>query len=232
MIRAALITAGGVGVRMGSPIPKQYLGLNGIPVLSRTLMAFDGHPLIDFIVLTVPPGDEGFCMEQMVKPFNVKKIRAIVAGGATRQESVYNGLREALDSEVVAIHDGVRPLVTSETIARTIRAAESVGAAPACRPIRETIKRKVGDMLETVSRSDMWLAHTPQTFRTDLILKAHMRALEDGFEATDDAALVERLSHPVGVVEDSEDNIKITTPRDLDAAKAFLQKHSDHIRGS
>jgi 2-C-methyl-D-erythritol 4-phosphate cytidylyltransferase len=87
-------------------------------------------------------------------------------------------------------------------------------------------------MLETVSRSDMWLAHTPQTFRTDLILRAHMRALEDGFEATDDAALVERLSHPVGVVEDSEDNIKITTPRDLDAAKAFLQKHSDHIRGS
>lgn len=232
MIRAALVTAGGVGVRMGSPIPKQYLDLNGIPVLSRTLLAFDGHPLIDIIVVTVPPGDEEFCMEQMVKPFSVKKIRAIVAGGATRQGSVYNGLREALDSEVVAIHDGVRPLVTSETITRTVRAAESVGAALACRPIRETIKRKVGDMLETIPRSDMWLAHTPQTFRTDLILRAHLKALEDGFEATDDAALVERLGHPVEVVEDSEDNIKITTPRDLDAAKVFLQKRLDQTGGS
>jgi 2-C-methyl-D-erythritol 4-phosphate cytidylyltransferase len=232
MIRAALVTAGGAGVRMGSPIPKQYLDLTGIPVLSRTLLAFDGHPLIDIIVVTVPPGDEGFCMERMVKPFNVKKIRAIVAGGATRQESVYNGLREALDSEVVAIHDGVRPLVTSETITSTIRAAESVGAALACRPIRETIKRKVGNMLETIPRSDMWLAHTPQTFRTELILRAHLKALEDGFEATDDAALVERLDHPVEVVEDSEDNIKITTARDLDAAKVFLQKRLDQTGGS
>lgn len=232
MIRAALVTAGGVGVRMGSPIPKQYLELNGIPVLSRTLMAFDGHPLIDIIVVTVPLGDEGFCREQMVKPFNFRKIRAIVAGGATRQESVYNGLREALDSEVVAIHDGVRPLVPSETITRTIKAAESVGAALACRPIRETIKRRVGNMLETIPRSDMWLAHTPQTFRTDLILRAHLKALEDGFEATDDAALVERLGHPVEVVEDSEDNIKITTPRDLDAAKGLLRKRSDPTGGA
>ncbi len=90
----------------------------------------------------------------------------------------------------------MRPLVSSETITRTIRAAESVGAALACRPIRETVKRKVGNLLETIPRSDMWLAHTPQTFRTDLILRAHLKALEDGFEATDDAALVERLGYP------------------------------------
>lgn len=226
MIRAALVTAGGVGVRMGSPTPKQYLRLNGIPILSRTLMAFDEHPLIDFIVVTVPNGDETFCMEEIVKPFNLKKVRKIVSGGHTRQESVYKGLQEAKDSNLVAIHDGVRPMVSAEIISRTLYAAESMGAALACRPIRETVKRKIGKMLETIPRSDMWLAHTPQTFRTDLILHAHLIAGQDRFEGTDDASLVERLGHPVEIIEDAEDNMKLTTPRDIQFASLLLERDS------
>ncbi|MBI5249981.1 MAG: 2-C-methyl-D-erythritol 4-phosphate cytidylyltransferase [Desulfomonile tiedjei] len=231
MIRAAIVTAGGVGTRMGCTMPKQYLGLNGIPILTRTLMAFERHALIDFIVVTVPSGDEGFCMDGMVKPFNLNKVRTIVAGGRTRQESVYEGLKEARDSYLVAIHDGVRPLVSAETISKTFRAAESVGAALACGSIRETVKRKVGEMLETIPRSDMWLAHTPQTFHTDLILKAHSKALEDRFEATDDAALVERLGHPIEIVEDDDDNIKITTPRDMELATMLLHRNSARDSG-
>lgn len=224
MIRAAMVTAGGVGLRMGSPVPKQYLRLNGIPILSRTLMAFDGHPLIDFIVVTVPGGDETFCMEEIVKPFSLKKVLKIVSGGRTRQESVYRGLQEVKESHLVAIHDGVRPMVSAETISRTLYAAESMGAALACRPIRETVKRKVGKMLETIPRSDMWLAHTPQTFRTDLILHAHLIAGQDHFEGTDDASLVERIGHPVEIIEDAEYNVKLTTPRDMQFASLLLER--------
>jgi 2-C-methyl-D-erythritol 4-phosphate cytidylyltransferase len=209
---------------MGSHIPKQYLDLNGMPLLSRTIRIFDDHPRVDVIVLTVPPGDEETCKELAVEPFGFKKIRAIVAGGATRQASVYNGLLRLDDTDVVAIHDGVRPLVSPSVVAETITAARATGAALACVPVRETVKKKCEAMLETIPREDLWLAHTPQTFRTKLILEAHRAALADGFAGTDDASLVERLNHPVTVVPDLETNIKITTPQDLALAGFLLER--------
>jgi len=207
---------------MGGDVPKQYLDLNGRPLLSRTISIFEDHPLVHVIVLTVPPGDEEMCRLRMVEPFGFKKVRAIVAGGSSRQASVYNGLLSLEDTDVVAIHDGVRPLVSPGVVAETITAAQFSGAALACVPVRDTVKRKVETHLETVPRAGLWLAHTPQTFQTSLIMQAHREALSDGFNGTDDASLVERLHHPVVVVVDSETNIKITTREDLELARLLL----------
>jgi 2-C-methyl-D-erythritol 4-phosphate cytidylyltransferase len=222
MICAALVTAGGIGKRMGSNVPKQYLDLHGVPILARTIMVFIGHPLIDRIVVTVPPGDEDVCRQNVTALLKADKHVEIVSGGVTRQGSVFNGLQRLGDSDVVAIHDGVRPLVTQDVVTRTITAAQECGAALAAVRIKETVKRKTDRFLETIPRADLWLAHTPQTFRTALIVEAHTRAMSEGFEGTDDAALVERMGHPVQLVEDSEDNIKITTARDLDLARILL----------
>lgn len=205
-------------------MPKQYLDLMGLPVLSRTIQVFQAHPLISVIALTVPPGDEEYCRSRIVLPFRLTKVRNIVAGGATRQESVFNGLQALKDTLIVAIHDGVRPLVGEDVITAGLRAAETAGAAVACVPVKETVKRRIGQRLDTVPRSDLWLAHTPQTFRTNLILEAHTRALQDGVSVTDDSSLVERLGLPVEVVEDSEENIKITTPADLEIAAMILAR--------
>lgn len=224
MICAALVTAAGEGKRMGRDVPKQYLELRGIPILARTLLAFENHPLIDLIVITVPSGHEELCRTRIVTRFNLGKVKEIVAGGTTRQASVYNGLLRLGKADMVAIHDGVRPLVTADVITETFKAAEVSGAALACAPVSDTIKKKKGTHLETIPRAHLWLAHTPQTFRTDLILQAHKKALEDGFDGTDDAALVERLGHPVTIVEDSADNIKITTSEDLDLAEMLQQR--------
>jgi 2-C-methyl-D-erythritol 4-phosphate cytidylyltransferase len=222
MTCAALITAAGHGKRMGANVPKQYLNLEGVPVLVRTVLAFTRHPMIQKIVLTIPPGEEDHCRNSVLAPFGLNDVAVIVSGGAVRQASVYNGLKNLTECTMVVIHDGVRPLVSSEVITRTIKAAQDSGAAVACIPVRETVKKKNGSYLETISRSNLWLAHTPQTFHTRLIIRAHEKALEDDFTGTDDAALVERMGHPVTVVEDSRENIKITTPQDLELASVLL----------
>jgi 2-C-methyl-D-erythritol 4-phosphate cytidylyltransferase len=223
MVCAALVTAGGTGRRMGTPTAKQYLDLGGMPLLARTLAVFQNHPLIAWIVLTVPAGDEELCRSRVVLPFGLDKVKEIIAGGSTRQASVYNGLKKVASAQLVAIHDGVRPLVSPEVITRTIAAAQASGAAVACAPVRDTVKKRAGSYLETLPRSDLWLAHTPQTFKTGLILEAHKKAVEDGFVGTDDSILVERLGHPVSIVVDSEDNLKITTLDDLERARLLLK---------
>ncbi len=224
---AAIVTAGGVGKRMGTAVPKQYLDLNGRPILVWTVAVFEHHPLIDRIVVTVPPGDEDYCLNELLVPFEFTKVADVVAGGPSRQESVRQGLERVADTDFVVIHDGVRPLVSVETITRSVTEAQSHGAAVACVPLRETLKQKMDEQLLTISRANLLLAHTPQTFRTALIIAAHRRALEDGFVGTDDGSLVERMGLPVVVVEDSEDNIKITTPADLELARILLQRRRD-----
>jgi 2-C-methyl-D-erythritol 4-phosphate cytidylyltransferase len=175
-------------------------------------------------VVTVPQGNERFCRERIVAPLNIDKPLDVVAGGADRQASVYNGLLWLADTDLVAIHDGVRPLVSPDIIAQSFSAAESAGAAVACVPVRETVKKQVDTSIQTIPREDLWLAHTPQTFRTQLICDAHERALADAFRGTDDACLVERLGHRVVLVSDYDDNIKITTPADLELATFLLDR--------
>lgn len=222
MTCAALITAAGYGKRMSADRPKQFLDLAGAPLVVWTLRAFERHPLIDLIVLTTPPGTEELCRSQIVAPYKLSKIRGIVPGGETRQESVLNGLETLEYTEIVAIHDGARPLVSPDVITGSIEAAKAVGAALACAPVRDTVKKRDGRYLSTVSRSDLWLAHTPQTFRTGLIVEAHRRAVMDGYAGTDDASLVERLGAPIKIIEDSAYNIKITTPEDLRLAELLM----------
>lgn len=223
MVRAALITAGGTGIRMGADIPKQYLDLMGIPILAGSIAAFNNHPMIDIIVLTVPFGHEEFCRSGIVDRFSFDKVKSIVPGGPTRQASVYNGLKQVAETDLVAIHDGVRPLISAKIISETILSAETVGAAAACVRVSDTVKRKQGGYLTTVDREHLWLAHTPQAFLTSLIIKAHQRALDDDYQGTDDCSLVERMGFPIEIVEDSPHNIKITTPNDLDLAAFYLE---------
>ncbi len=222
MICAAIVTAGGIGSRMGADIPKQYLHLSGVPILGRTLMIFEEHPEIDFVVLTTPKGQVDHCLYQIVQRYGLGKVRKVVEGGDKRQTSVLNGLRFAQDSDFVVIHDGVRPLVKASVISGSIEKAKLYGSAIAACPVRDTVKKSDGFIVGTLPREDLWLAHTPQTFRTSLILEAHEKALADGFTGTDDASLVERLGLKVAIVPDSDYNIKITSPQDLAVAEKLL----------
>ncbi|MFP4476503.1 MAG: 2-C-methyl-D-erythritol 4-phosphate cytidylyltransferase [Desulfatibacillaceae bacterium] len=217
---AAVIVAGGSGLRMGGDTRKQYMELNGRPILSHTLAAFDRVVGVDRIVLVVPAEDMDYC-ENRIVPNSLFAVEArMVAGGAHRQESAYNGLLEAEGAEIVAIHDGVRPFVTTDQIEKTIETARSRGAATLAVRAHDTIKRvdRAGKVLSTLDRNALWLAQTPQAFRYDIIRQAHEKARNDRWQGSDDAVLVERMGHPVHVVEGSRRNIKITTPEDLEMA--------------
>jgi 2-C-methyl-D-erythritol 4-phosphate cytidylyltransferase len=227
MRRAALITAGGKGLRMGRDRPKQYIPLKGMAMLTRSLMAFSNHEMVDEIVLTVPRGDEEICAGFFPPQGPTKVPIRIVTGGETRQESVWNGLQYLKNSDLVAIHDAARPLVSGRIIRETFVAAQMEGAAIAAVRVRDTVKRTRGEIIETVPRDDLWLAHTPQTFKTPIIMEAHQRALESGLKATDDASLVEDMKLPVRLVPDEERNIKITAAGDLYMAELFLKEDQE-----
>lgn len=225
---AAIIVAGGKGLRMGSSTRKQYLELAGIPILTRTVGAFLGCQAIERVVLVGPEGDLPFIRQHILSCLPQGGRVELAPGGAERQESVYHGLMalgEGFDG-LVAIHDGVRPFVSSEEILRVFSAADAQGAAILAVPAFETLKR-VGasrTISETLPRDGIWMAQTPQVFRYPLLVGAHERAREDGVLGTDDASLVERIGVPVAVIPGSRCNIKITTPEDLDLAALFLPR--------
>ncbi|VVS94384.1 2-C-methyl-D-erythritol 4-phosphate cytidylyltransferase [Desulfoluna spongiiphila] len=225
---AAIIVAGGKGLRMGADTRKQYLELGGIPILVRTLRRFLACPQIDRIVLAAPADDFSFIQSDLF-PLLPERHRIVLApGGAERQGSVYNALITlGPDFEgLVAVHDGVRPFVSPEELRRVCEAGQRFGAAILAVPAFETLKR-VGDeetIAGTLSREGLWMAQTPQVFRCDLLAAAHEQARENGVLGTDDASLVERMGVPVRVVTGSRCNIKITTPDDLDLAALFLPR--------
>ncbi len=220
-----LIPAAGLGRRMGAEINKQYLELAGRPILAHTLSLFESHPKVDRILVVSPAEEIPFCREQIVRRYGFAKVHQVVPGGAERQDSVRLGL-EACDggeNDLVVIHDGVRPFCPSPLIAPLLEAAAGVGASLLGVPVKDTIKEVEEGMVKgSPDRSRLWQAQTPQVFRLGLIREAHRRALEEGFRGTDDASLVERLGLPVAMLEGSYRNIKITTPEDLEMARAFL----------
>jgi 2-C-methyl-D-erythritol 4-phosphate cytidylyltransferase len=223
---SAVIVAAGRGVRMQCDTRKQYLQVAGRPVLMHTLLKFDVCPLIDHICLVVPDEDLDFCRHRLLAGGPIKKSVQLVAGGRHRQESVYNGLKLLSRKKgLVAIHDGVRPLVEPLLITACIRAAETSGACAPGIPAYDTIKRVSGEgtIAVTVERKGLWLIQTPQVFRYAVISEAHDRALRDGYVGTDDATLVERLGFPVTLINGSKSNIKITTAEDLAMAAALLR---------
>jgi 2-C-methyl-D-erythritol 4-phosphate cytidylyltransferase len=225
MITGALIPAAGRGQRMGLDHEKQFLPLEGKPLLAHTLARFEETPGIDRIVVIVPPGRETFCSKEIVEPWGLRKVTHVVGGGETRQRSVTTGFR-CLDEdvEVVVIHDGARPFVTPALIRAAIDAAIKDGSAVTAIPESDTLKRVSGEgtVLETLDRRDLWRAQTPQAFRRPILQHALIYAAEHNLDTTDEASLVEALSWPVRIIPGSIWNFKITSPDDLALAKLLL----------
>jgi 2-C-methyl-D-erythritol 4-phosphate cytidylyltransferase len=194
-------------------------------MLAKTLSVFQAVSAIDAMVVIVPPGDEAYCRDEIVERYGLSKVTRIVAGGATRQESVACGLRAlGRDVTMAVIHDAARPFVMIALLERVIDAAAASGAAIAALPVVDTLKRRSptdGGAI-TVDRDGLWTAQTPQAFRHSLLIEAYERAAADGFIGTDDASLVERLGQPVTLVEGHPTNIKITTPDDFQVATELL----------
>lgn len=207
-------------------INKQYADVCGIPILARTLRVFQECDSVDSIVVVVNENDIIYCKQNIIVPYGIDKTAAIVAGGETRQRSVYNGLTAIdLPCDIIAIHDGARPFIVEDIIDRGISTAFSDGAACTAVPVKDTIKSAdpEGLVVETLDRSILWSVQTPQTFRYDVIMQAHNKALENCFEGTDDAVLVERLGYRMKLVMGAYDNIKITTQEDLVFAEGILK---------
>ena len=218
----AIIVAAGEGQRMGG-IDKMFASINGRPALARVLDAFQGCKKIDQIVVVMGAKNIEAC-RKLVKSEGWSKVKDIVPGGKRRQDSVAEGLKRVKDADWIVIHDGARPLVTSDLIERGLAAAKETGAAVAAVPVTDTIKTVKDDEIvdKTLSRQNLRAIQTPQVFRADIIKKAYQNATGD---VTDDAALVEKAGYKVKLYMGSYANIKITTPDDLAVAEALLKNH-------
>lgn len=224
----AVVPAAGAGVRMGAARPKQYLELGGRPIVAETLDVFERYPLVDAVVLVVPPDDVVSCRKEIVERFGFRKVVRIAPGGATRQESVRLGLEAVvLEPEIVLIHDGVRPFLHHGLLDRLFDAlAHHRAVVPGLSP-DETVKQvdASGTVQGTLDRSKLRLIQTPQLFRWADIRLAHERARAAGWtDITDDAMLLERMGIAVTVVEGARENIKITSPFDLERARFLYGK--------
>lgn len=212
---------------MNTKISKQLIPLRGKPIIVYTLLAFEEAALVDEVVLVVNRGVMGYYKRNIIERYGIKKVKRIVAGGVTRQESVYNGLQKVSDqTKIVAIHDGARPLVTPELIDRSIQSLGDKSGLVVSIPVQDTIKIVGRDQVikETPDRRRIWAAQTPQVFPLEIIRKAHEIARADGFVGTDDGSLVERLGLEVSVMLGSKENIKITTPLDLTMAEVIMSR--------
>lgn len=218
----ALIVAGGKGTRMQSGIPKQFIEINGKPILLHTIEAFLKYSSKLSIVLVLPEEDmeRG---ESICKKINVHHSITLQKGGDTRFQSVKNGLTKIDDDGLVAIHDGVRPLVSVEIIATSFRLAAQKGSAIASVKLKESIRLIDDEQTKAVDRSQFRIIQTPQTFDIALIKKAYQ--LKEDLCLTDDASVVEKFGHVVSLFEGRYENIKITTPEDLIVAEALLKQN-------
>ncbi|MBW6410356.1 2-C-methyl-D-erythritol 4-phosphate cytidylyltransferase [Clostridium weizhouense] len=222
---SAIVVAGGRGKRMGTVQSKQYIDLNGKPILYYTIKKFLESKLIDNIILVVPADEIEYCKKEILES-NLLKVNKIVAGGKERNDSVFNGLIEAKGSDVVLIHDGVRPFVSDSIIEQAIKYAERYGAAaPGVMP-KDTIKLKDKNQfsINTLNRSDLVAVQTPQSFKFDLIYDCHKRIRTENVLVTDDTMVVEHFGNKVYLYEGEYTNIKITTPEDLVIGEYFISR--------
>ena len=233
---AVVVPAGGSGTRLGGTVPKQFRALHGEPILVTTVRHFVRHPAVSIVVVAAPAAHverTRRLLDPLRRGARGSTLR-VVEGGAERQESVWRGLAAVPPSTAhVLVHDAVRPFVTRGLIDRVRQAARDGGAALCALPVAETVKRvRDGIVVETLDRRGLWSVQTPQGFRADLLREAHDKARRDGVTGTDDAMLVERLGHPVRVVEGSVDNVKITTPADLLRARRTAKPTSPSPRAA
>jgi 2-C-methyl-D-erythritol 4-phosphate cytidylyltransferase len=225
-MNVAIVVAAGKGTRLGGDRPKQFLELAGVPIIVHALRQFERCREISEVV-TVLPAEETAGFESAVNRFNLQKVKRVIAGGATRAQSVRRGLESIADANIIAIHDGVRPFVTPDEIDRVVQAAEQNEAAILTAPVSDTIKRiEANRIVETLPRAELRRALTPQCFRFALIKRAYqdLDALEaEGHDVTDDSLLIERLGIEVVSVEGNARNIKLTTEEDLKWAEIMLK---------
>ncbi len=228
MSNYAIILGGGSGRRMKSDLNKIFLPLRGVPAIVRAIAPFTGFCAGAVVVAAA---DEVEDMKAILAKYGLGRfVRAVVPGGSERQYSVYNGLKALPeDAEYVLIHDGARALVTEQVIRRTLESVEQHGSGVAAIPVVDTIKRATADGLvqETPDRASLYAIQTPQSFRMDVIMAAHEKAREDGFLGTDDASLLEHAGMPVYLSEGDRENLKLTTPTDLELAEVILQIRAD-----
>ncbi len=222
---SAIIAAGGNSVRFEAALTKQMTPVCGVPLIVHTLLAFENTECIHEIVVCAKRSEIDY-YEELFAKHGIKKVSAVVAGGNTRQESVLNGLRAVSDkSKYVAISDGARCLVTPEQITSVCLAAYKYGAATAAHKSTDTVKiaDSKGFIDSTVDRNTVWLAQTPQVFKTKLYRAAAYTALKKEYEVTDDNMLVEYVKHPIRLVECGTENIKVTTIEDMIMATTVLE---------
>lgn len=224
----AIITAAGKGKRMLHSVPKHFIRLEDKPVLAYTLDVFERCPDVNQVLVVSRSGEEDYCLKEVVEKYGYKKVLKIVIGGDRRQDSVYNGIKELdEDTDIVLVHDGVRPFVSQNTLSEAIKLAIFADGVVTAVPVKDTIKY-VGDdgiIRATPDRSSLWHAQTPQVFKRRILEEAYVRAYNDKYTGTDDSALVERLGYKVKIVEGTVDNIKITTKEDLLFAEVILMMH-------
>lgn len=213
---SVIIPSAGSGKRMG--FKKQYHLLNKKPVLAWTISIFQNSPLISEIVLAVPKDDIKFCMTNIATKYKFTKVKKIVAGGKTRQESVFNGLKVCNpDSRYILIHDAVRPFFDKKLLPKLIQQVKKYKAVVTAVPARDTIKIACRGLINQTPtpRENIFHAQTPQAFSADLIKDAYEKAEKEGFIGTDDSSLAERIGAKVRIFIGNEENIKITTESDL-----------------
>ncbi len=222
----AIIAAGGKGERFGEKNPKQFYYLAGKPILCWTIFQFEKCKKVDKIILVVPQGMKKWTEKLIFPSYKFRKIKEITEGGKERNESVLKGLKEIdEDTDLVIIHDGVRPLISPSLIEKVIDETEEFGAVPLGLPVKETLKKIEGSWVkETLEKKEIYSIQTPQGFWKDLISGAYQKVEKSGWRASDDATLVEKLGHKVKVILGEEVNIKITTPQDVKIAEFLIEK--------
>jgi len=220
----AIIPAAGRGKRIGASVPKQFLEIQGKPLLHHTLMVFASCKLIDYVVLVMPRADVDEMGEDWLNKYEI--VRKVVVGGEQRQDSVYNGFSSLEEgTDIVVVHDGVRPFTTPQMIIATVEAAQQHGAAITAIPVSDTVKQAAdGFVKQTVSRDGLWRVQTPQAFQCGLLQQAFKKAKKDSYYGTDEGSLVEYLGERVKIVPGSELNIKITRKEDLVLGESLLSR--------
>lgn len=219
MQKYVVIVAGGQGSRMGADIPKQFITLEGKPILMYTIKRF-AETVPNAKLIVVLPKEQIPTWEKMIREYNFKIAHTITAGGETRFHSVKNGLQHTDYKGLVAIHDGVRPFVDASVIEQAFETAQQKGNAIPAVALKDSIRSVNGEVNQAEDRSLFKLIQTPQTFQTDIILEAFKTEYIPTF--TDDASVAEYAGHKMILIEGNYENIKLTTPEDLKIAKAFL----------
>ncbi|WP_138159191.1 2-C-methyl-D-erythritol 4-phosphate cytidylyltransferase [Peptoniphilus catoniae] len=221
----AIIAAAGMGKRMKRLVNKQFLEIDGAPILSHTIKKIEESKYIDYILIIIKQSDIHY-VGDIISKYGISLPFKIVYGGKERQDSIYNGLMNLpKDTQVVLTHDGARPFVSVEKIDKAIESVFETGACTLANPVKDTIKVSYNSntVEYTPKREELWAVQTPQVFLKDVILKAYKQAFEENYYGTDDCSLVEKTGRKVKLILNDYKNIKITTPEDLILAKALVE---------